>query len=136
MSRPRIDLGLELSVSLNRPVAARIGQQLAHARAEAALSVGTIAERLLLSRSQVLALEVVDTSVFYNVKFHATALRKYADLLGVQTEAIDQVLMAPDAGEVSAPARVSGQRTLKPGVTLAVAAVLLVAAGALMLLVG
>lgn len=101
MSRPRIDLGLEpSSVILNKPVAARIGQALAKARVASALSVNTVAHRLLLSRSQVLALETVDTSVFYNVKFQAAALRKYADLLGIRTEAIDDVLVEANDGDV------------------------------------
>jgi len=136
MSRPRIALGLESSsVSLNRPVAARIGEQLAHARAHAALNVGTIADRLLLSRSQVRALEVADTSVFYNVKFQAAALRKYADLLGVQVDAIDDVLIEPEVPERGTPRPVEGLLP-RPGIRVAVAAVMVVAVGALMLLVG
>jgi transcriptional regulator with XRE-family HTH domain len=103
MSRPRIDLGLEpSSVTLNEPVAARIGQALAKARVASALSVNTVADRLLLSRSQVQALEAVDTSVFYNVKFHVAALRKYANLLGVRTDAIDDVLVEPTDGDTGA----------------------------------
>lgn len=99
-NRPRIHLGLETSsVQLNRHAASLIGQRLARARTGSALSLETIADRLLLSRNQVRALEDVAPDVFYNVRFHVAALRKYADLMGVEVKGTGRLLIEPEIGD-------------------------------------
>jgi len=98
MNRPRIDLGFESSsVTLNLQIASQIGQELASARAASTLSIDTIASRLVMSKGQIRALERADPDVFYNAKFHAAGLRKYAELLRVQPEGLDRVLIDPNA---------------------------------------
>lgn len=152
MNRPRIDLGFESSsVTLNLQIASQIGQELSRARTTSSLTLETIASRLVMSRGQIRALERADPDVFYNAKFHAAGLRKYASLLGVKPDGLDRVLIDPNAVEADeadeSPVRsafhranmaVAGRSLLegvRPSRPVAITAAALVTAAVLSLLV-
>jgi hypothetical protein len=97
MNRPRVPLGLEATrATLNRAACLHAGQALAEARREQDLSIQMVGSRLLLSPTQVAALEEVNADAFYSAEFYASALKKYAALLGVALDQIDRVIVGPE----------------------------------------
>lgn len=59
------------------------GRLLAVRREELQLAIADVADRLLLSRAQVRALESGEVRAFYNQAFYNQAQRRYAELLGI-----------------------------------------------------
>jgi transcriptional regulator with XRE-family HTH domain len=121
MKRPRLDLGLEASRStLNEAECARLGEALHAARQARGLSLQDVGAKLLLAPVQVSALESTSEKVradaFYSAEFYATALRKYAGLMGLGADETGGILVRPSAPD-STPAFKRGRRSL--GVSLA-----------------
>ena len=111
MTRPRVALGLEASrATLDRAACLRIGRQLAGARERLGLNVQSVATSLLLSPAQVKALEAVEPEAFYGADFYAKALKKYATLVGVESDLIERALVAPaSTGDDSPPPFLRGR---------------------------
>src|SRR5690348_16884372 len=96
MSRPRVSLGLEASrPTLNGPLCAELGRQLAAAREVKGLTIEQAAAQLLLTPRQVHALETVVAEAFYGADFYGIALRKYTVLLGLDAGLASQALVPP-----------------------------------------
>ncbi|MEO8482564.1 MAG: helix-turn-helix domain-containing protein [Acidobacteriota bacterium] len=102
MKRPRLDLGLEASrATLNEGECVRLGEVLGGARRARGLSVKDVGAKLLLAAAQVSALESVRADAFYSAEFYATALKKYAALMGLDAAETDHVLVRPIASSSS-----------------------------------
>lgn len=137
MNRPRVPLGLEATrATLNRAVCLHVGRALAEARQEQDLSIQMVGSRLLLSPTQVAALEEVNADAFYSAEFYASALRKYAALLGVEPDQIDRVIVGPERTDTGPAAKLKrGRRsaeaplvTVRPRKTAIAAAAVFVGA--------
>lgn len=117
MKRPRLDLGLDASrPTLNESECARVAALLSASRRLRGLSVQEVGAKLLLASTQVSALESVRPDAFYSAEFYATALRKYAGLMGVDAAELDRVLVRPEP-PASAPVFKRGRPAV--GVSLA-----------------
>jgi len=69
--------------ALNPRACEALGTVLGDTRTTKGLTIRDVADRLLLSTRQVRALESFDVKAFHNARFYATALKKYAGLLGI-----------------------------------------------------
>ncbi len=117
MKRPRLDLGLDASrATLNESECARLAELLSARRRSRGLSIQDVGARLLLASAQVSALESVRADAFYSAEFYATALRKYAALMGLDAAELDRILVRPEP-PASAPVFKRGRPSL--GVSLA-----------------
>jgi hypothetical protein len=111
MKRPRLDLGLEASrPTLNEAECARVGTCLSGARQSRGMSLDTAGGKLLLAPAQVAALEQVRADAFYSAEFYATALRKYAALMGLDPAETARVLVQP--AEDARPSSRRGRRSI------------------------
>lgn len=71
------------------------------------IAIADVANRLLLSQTQVRALEAGDASAFYNLGFYAQAMKRYRALLGLPEHAVASALAQPadiDASPTTQPA--------------------------------
>lgn len=106
MTRPRVSLGLEASrPTLNGPVCADLGRQLAQRRQGQGLTVEQAAQRLLLTPRQVHALESVSVEAFYGADFFVIALRKYAALMGLDPAVASEALVPPGPAGLPPPSK-------------------------------
>ncbi|MDA1184193.1 MAG: helix-turn-helix domain-containing protein [Acidobacteria bacterium] len=80
------------SPTLNKDACQALGRLLSAARAEQHRSPDQIKARLLLSSAQLTGLEQGDCKAFWTPLFFEKAMRKYAALLGVTSQLLDEVL--------------------------------------------
>ena len=88
-----------------------IGSRLAQAREAAALTVDQVAAKLLLSASQIRALESGRMPSSYSADYYERTVRKYADFLGME---VDQTAL-PAAAAAVGQAHAIGQDTSPAG---------------------
>ena len=81
------------SPTLNKDACRALGRLLSAARAERHLWPDQVKARLLLSSAQLTGLEQGDCKAFWTPLFFEKALRKYAALLGVTSQLLDEVLV-------------------------------------------
>ncbi len=106
------------SPTLNKDACRAVGHLLSTARAELGLPPGYVTERLMLSSAQLTGLERGDSTLFLTPLLFDRKLRRYAELLGVTSPLLDEVLQI--APPVLAPP--AGHRVARPTTWLLVAA--------------
>lgn len=103
MNRPRVSLGLEATrATLNRAVCLQVGRELAKSRQKKGMTVAAVGKSLLLSPAQVTALEAVNPDAFYSAEFYASAMKKYAALVGAACDELERVLVGPERPDLPA----------------------------------
>lgn len=97
----------QIHSTINLDMAAEIGRAFRAGRQDKKLSAQDVADKLLLSRNQVLGLEIGDVTYFYGVKLYAQSADKYAQFLGLNdrpsqrlfnANAEDIQIIAPPSG--------------------------------------
>ena len=84
---------------LDTRACSELGGLLAGTREDRGVDVATVCAKLLLSTSQVRALERAELTPFYNAAFYLAALRKYVSFLGLPVELAVRVATDPPRPE-------------------------------------
>ena len=90
---------------LDTRACSELGGLLAGTREDRGIDEATVCAALLLSVSQVRALERAELTPFYNASFYLAALRKYVAYLGLPVDLADRVATDPPSAEEHEAAR-------------------------------
>ena len=86
---------------LDTRACSELGGLLAGTREDRGIGVAEASKALLLSTSQVRALERAELTPFYNAAFYMAGLRKYVAYLGLPLELVERVATDPPSPEAA-----------------------------------